>query len=133
MPYIQYFANDDQKIFKLADKQTTTFGREDTCEFQILDSQISRRHFIIEKHESGFFILIDLGSRNGTFLNESRLTKEEVHLHNGDRIKAGNHTFVFWVLQPVEPIQKRMPSSSGNDKGYRTAMLEIFNQNEEAK
>lgn len=137
MPYIQYFANDCQKMFKLAEKQTTTFGREEICEFQILDPQVSRKHFNIEKDESGFFMLVDLGSRNGTFHNESRLSNEKISLHNGDRIKAGNHTFVFWILQPIKPMQGltglHLISPDGKDKGYRTAMLEIFNKNKETK
>ncbi|GAL92118.1 adenylate cyclase [Microcystis aeruginosa NIES-44] len=38
----------------------------------IKDHCISRNHAILQSTETGDFYLIDLGSRNGTFVNERR-------------------------------------------------------------
>jgi pSer/pThr/pTyr-binding forkhead associated (FHA) protein len=55
------------------------------------DSEISRRHAAIRATEAGLEIE-DLGSSNGTFVNESRI--EEVRgLSHGDTVRVGQTTF----------------------------------------
>jgi adenylate cyclase len=66
----------------------------------VLDSpRISRRHAIINVQNIGEFWLIDLGSRNGTFLNKRRL-HHPVRLCHRDQIIIGD--FVFTFRQPIE-------------------------------
>src|SRR5436305_2437421 len=61
----------------------------------ILDSQkISRRHAIINAQNIGEFWLIDLGSSNGTLLNNRRL-HQPVRLCDQDQIVIGDRIFVF--------------------------------------
>ena len=61
----------------------------------VLDSpKVSRLHLIIHLEDNGAFWLIDLGSSNGTFLNERRI-HEPVRLRDQDRIHVGNESFVF--------------------------------------
>jgi len=59
-----------------------------------LDQTVSRNHCQIEKvSEDGStkFLIKDLGSTNGTFINEEQLTEEEeVFLMPGDTVKLGN-------------------------------------------
>ncbi len=51
---------------------------------------ISRRHAIIRRQLGGFYV-IDLGSRNGTLLNGSRLESQiPTVLKEGDEISLGN-------------------------------------------
>lgn len=55
-----------------------------------LRNGISRSHALIESSPSGEIYLIDLGSRNGSFLNEEQLSPNEpVELHDGDQIQLG--------------------------------------------
>ncbi|MCU0497276.1 MAG: FHA domain-containing protein [Anaerolineae bacterium] len=50
---------------------------------------ISRRHAVIRREMDQLF-LVDLGSRNGTFLNGKRLSPHESYkLHDGDEIRLG--------------------------------------------
>lgn len=50
---------------------------------------LSRRHVILKCKENQLF-LIDLGSRNGSYLNGSRLAPHDIrNLHNGDEIQLG--------------------------------------------
>src|SRR5262249_7644083 len=69
-----------------------TIGREHTSEIQITDSEISRRHAEIRKDEHGF-LLIDLGSSNGCFVNAEQVT--ERRLANGDRVQVGRTLLLF--------------------------------------
>lgn len=50
---------------------------------------ISRRHAVIRREMDQLF-LVDLGSRNGTFLNGKRLSPHEANkLHDGDEVRLG--------------------------------------------
>src|SRR5712692_9437788 len=66
----------------------------------VLDSpNVSRRHAIINVQNVGEFWLIDLGSSNGTFLNQRRL-HQPMKLNDRDQIVIGDNAFVF--RQPIE-------------------------------
>lgn len=57
------------------------------------DPRVSRDHALIYG-QSGGFVLKDLGSTNGTFLN-NRKVNGEVYLKNGDLIRIGMHWISF--------------------------------------
>jgi pSer/pThr/pTyr-binding forkhead associated (FHA) protein len=131
MPYISYMDKGIQKYFKLAEDKMTVFGREDHVNFQICnDSRISREHFSIQKDDKGSFIIIDLGSSNGTYLNGRKIeANSTVELKDGDKINAGHHSFSFLVNivkenheEAVSDVLKQMK----NGKGYNTIMCEIL-------
>jgi signal transduction histidine kinase/CheY-like chemotaxis protein len=69
-------------------------GRDTEAQVQLAGDDVSRRHATITRTASGEFVLEDLGSRNGTFVNGRPV---EVHvLHFGDTIQVGLTTlFVF--------------------------------------
>lgn len=54
----------------------------------IADEAISRKQSQIEQRD-GQYLIRDLGSRNGTFLNGTRLGEDESPLHEGDEITIG--------------------------------------------
>ncbi len=55
---------------------------------------ISRVHCKIS-YTNGKYYLTDMGSANGTFLNQSRLNKQETReLHNGDYVRLANSDFI---------------------------------------
>ena len=75
-------------------KKFLSLGREKTNLLALEDDCISRHHARIErKEDSGFFILKDMNSRNGVFLNGNRIY-QAVLSHN-DKIKIGNLVFTF--------------------------------------
>ena len=57
------------------------------------DDFASRRHCRIQKQDGTGFVLQDMNSRNGTFLNGSRVFR--ALLKNNDRIQLGKRTFIF--------------------------------------
>jgi NADPH-dependent 2,4-dienoyl-CoA reductase/sulfur reductase-like enzyme len=80
----------------LSQTQALTIGREPGATLFINHYIVSRRHAVI-MYANGTYLLRDLGSRNGTFLNEKRLEPFSVHiLHPHDKIRIG--TVMSYVL-----------------------------------
>ncbi|MBI4224132.1 MAG: FHA domain-containing protein [Deltaproteobacteria bacterium] len=85
--------NAQGKRFFLADDVTELIlGREEGCDFCIDEYVISRQHAKIIKKWGGI-ALVDLDSKNGTFVNNKRITEE--FLHDGDRIALGTIVLLF--------------------------------------
>ena len=79
------------KVFSLAASELS-IGRDPSNEISLLDSLVSRRHCIIRK-EAEAFRLLDLESRNNTFV--SGVPIRERVLVPGDQIRVGNSVLVF--------------------------------------
>jgi serine/threonine-protein kinase len=76
------------------------------------DSALSRDHFLIEVNPPRCEIR-DLGSTNGTFVNDRRI--ERVRLSSGDLIAAGQSIFQIWVEGRTVPSgQLSTASASGS-------------------
>lgn len=73
-------------------KDHFTIGRDPQNHLCLVDSFVSGRHARIEKRGS-FFVLRDLQSRNGTFLNGSRIL--EANLKVNDQIQLGESIYIF--------------------------------------
>ena len=70
-----------------------SLGRDPNNMLQLEEDSASRRHCRIQKQENEGFILQDMNSKNGTFLNGNRIFK--ALLKNNDRIQIGNREFIF--------------------------------------
>jgi pSer/pThr/pTyr-binding forkhead associated (FHA) protein len=64
-----------------------TVGREPGNAIRIEDESVSARHALV-RHERGRWWLEDLGSTNGTYINETRITGRAA-LRPGDVIQIG--------------------------------------------
>ena len=73
------------KTFALKDE--LTIGRAQDCTLILDDAYVSQKHARIYPRGEGF-VVEDLGSTNGTYLNRQRLTSP-AELHRGDRVKIG--------------------------------------------
>lgn len=86
--------------FWLQTNQRLEIGRVSTADFSVpTDMHMSRRHLILEGTISSFRVR-DVGSANGTFVNNAKVST--VELCNGDRIRAGETTFEVSVLDDDE-------------------------------
>lgn len=70
-----------------------TLGRHPNNTVQVLDRIVSKEHCHLDSIEGGRFILRDLGSLNGTFVNGERVT--ERILNPGDEIVLGSTRIIF--------------------------------------
>src|SRR6266404_3479069 len=68
-------------------------GRSDASDIIIADSAVSRNHAIVQRQTDGYY-LIDMGSRNGCFVNGSRVSIPVV-LQDGDVLLFGEHELIF--------------------------------------
>lgn len=81
----------DKRFALSADK--STIGRSTECEVALDVAAVSRRHADVLKQGEAF-VLQDLGSRNGTFLNGQRIVAP-TPLKHGDRIVVCDQEFAF--------------------------------------
>jgi hypothetical protein len=68
----------------------TLIGRDGSCHVTIPDSSVSHRHARIY-HSDGEWYVEDMGSTNGTFVNDRPLTRAVV-LRPGDTVSVGRST-----------------------------------------
>lgn len=69
-----------------------TLGRNESCDYQILSSRVSREHAEIVK-EGGAYRVRDLKSTNGTFVNGQRI--DDHRLADGDLVVIADVEFSF--------------------------------------
>jgi pSer/pThr/pTyr-binding forkhead associated (FHA) protein len=87
--------------------KTVTIGRSNNNEVVIQDSFISSNHCTITQDDNGNFLLCDLGSSNGTYVNGLRV--QQTYLKSNDIVKIG---------ETLLPWQEYFSLSSGsNAKG----------------
>ena len=79
------------------DKAGLSFGRAASNQVQIDDTAVSTKHaeIVIEENDEGrqIYVIQDIGSTNGTFLNEQKVERQP--LHHKDIIRVGWNNFVF--------------------------------------
>lgn len=67
-------------------------GRGETCEIRLDDANASREHAAI-RFVRGRYYILDLRSRNGTFVNGARV--KQAGLKDGDRVRIGDTVLVY--------------------------------------
>src|SRR5262249_34708560 len=70
-----------------------TVGRDATSGLHISDDLLSRRHCVVRRNGEDFTIT-DVGSRNGTYVNDLPISTERA-LKSGDRVRMGLSEMVF--------------------------------------
>jgi hypothetical protein len=73
-------------------EHVVTVGRRPGSTLQLADPNVSRSHAEIRPHGNGW-IVVDLGSTNGSRVNGTRIQSHE--LHEGDQVAFGNTVFRF--------------------------------------
>ncbi len=88
-------------------------GRGSECDLLLPERQVSRQHVRI-RHENNEYVLEDLDSKNGTWVNGQQLKGERV-LHDGDEVQIALAVkLVFIESEATAPIKL------GNDGTHST-------------
>ena len=86
--------DDPSGVHRLA-RTETIVGRGDGVHFLIEDEQVSKTHCKI-RVEGPICTIMDLGSRNGTSVNDRRLLPDVAQrLRNLDEIEIGSHRYLL--------------------------------------
>ena len=78
----------------LIDKDVTTAGRHPESDIFLDDVTVSRRHAEFRRQQ-GKFVIHDVGSLNGTYVNRQRV--EEAQLASGDELQIGKFKLTFYT------------------------------------
>jgi pSer/pThr/pTyr-binding forkhead associated (FHA) protein len=108
-----------------------TIGRREDNDVVVDNMAVSGHHAVIEMEEPNYYVLVDLDSLNGTFLNEVKAGRERIF--DGDVIIIGKHSLVF---EDLRPEMQRPPLDRGQGErppgmGFRdTVLLDTETQQE---
>jgi len=95
-------------------KQQTVLGRQESCQIRIPTAGISRRHCEIVI-EDGSITVNDLGSSNGTFLNQEKVTTHPAAA--GDLLSIGGQVFLIQVNGDPEEFEPEFLFEDGLPEG----------------
>ncbi|HEY0981674.1 SpoIIE family protein phosphatase [Schlesneria sp.] len=118
----------------------TMLGRDPKCTLEIKSGMVSRRHARVLKQD-GEYIVEDMGSGNGTYVNGNKLVGPKAIKH-GDRIKLGpvllrfenpSGASVSPLTGSARPANSRTPSAgAGNPSGTATTFTVELNDDDES-
>lgn len=114
IPHIKYL-DDSGRTLVLGD--LTLFGKDPQCHIQLEPTAPERQARIEKKGEK--YILRDLRSLNGSFLNEAKILEAE--LQNGDIIRLGSNEFMFSTS--AEASAGQFPLTSRNEVWHQELQL----------
>lgn len=80
----------------LLDSDVVSVGRHPDSDIFLDDVTVSRRHAEFRRVNGGF-VVSDVGSLNGTYVNRDRV--DEVMLANGDEVQVGKYRLVYYSSQ----------------------------------
>lgn len=83
-----------EKLEYPIDKNEVEIGKAAHSQIVFTDPTVSNTHAILIAREGGYSI-VDLGSRNGTFVNGERLGSKATTLRHGDKIQLGQTVLTF--------------------------------------
>lgn len=91
------------------ERETVVLGRALEADVRVNDTQVSRRHARISAVRNGDgtdYVLTDLKSRNGTFLNGQKVAEQT--LQDGDKITVGGTILRFEFLDEIDREYQRL-------------------------
>ena len=93
-------------------ESTITIGRVSDNTLQIEDVSVSSHHAQLTLGDAGDYILQDIGSTNGTWINSKEAKEGEDHpLQDGDKLRFGNIDATYASENPAEA--RPMPETEG--------------------
>ncbi|MFA5625462.1 MAG: sigma 54-interacting transcriptional regulator [Bradymonadales bacterium] len=104
-------------------KRLIYIGSHPDCDLCIAHASVSRNHAKIEVDENGYR-LVDLDSKNGTFIADLRIN--DVYLSSGTNFRCGAVNIRFTLGKDVIELAISNSNKFGNMLGQSLAMREIF-------
>lgn len=110
------------RVLRLWPGHTWVLGRGKDAQLVLDDEGMSRTHLRVTLRD-GAFVVEDLGSRNGTFVNERQIARQQ--LSTEDVVRVGASTMLrLTYLDPLdEEMHQRLHSAASRD-----ALTNVFNR-----
>ena len=118
-PYISVTVN-NQELHRRPIDKPMVIGRSLDCDLILEEPILSRHHCRLERSAEGGWAVVDLGSRNGTFLNAKRV-KDRQPLREGDIVTVGRAHIRFHASGYVPP--RTPPAPQPRDPNAETLSL----------
>ena len=103
--------------FPLVDRTVWTVGRSRRNEILVDYEMISRKHAMIQRAGADF-LLVDLGSRNGSFVNDTRVAVPVVLKHE-DKVRFGGQEFLFLNPAPGSGKEEGLADDTAGSESTR--------------
>lgn len=94
---VDYWVSDRDFVFPLK-LGVNSMGRSSDNDVLVEDLYVSRRHCVIMVHHDGACVLHDTASKNGTYLNGTKINGP-TPLRSGDEIRICNKHYIFNTRQ----------------------------------
>ncbi|BAY11414.1 adenylate/guanylate cyclase domain-containing protein [Calothrix sp. NIES-2098] len=117
----------DTETMISVDREIFTIGRLPECNLYLPFGGVSRNHAQIVKTADGVWTIADMGSKNGTQVNERILTRPQ-QLHHGDIVWLGNVSLLVLVVDPAaQPMSKHEPTQNrdGDNTEQKTILRNV--------
>lgn len=85
----------------ILDGRDVAIGRAPSCDIVLHGDQLASRRHALLRNKGRHYTAVDLGSSNGTYLNDLEI-RDEVVLHDGDCLKVGSHELAY-STSPASP------------------------------
>ncbi len=119
---------DKGRRYELPDKPAL-IGRESRA-LPLTDNTVSRRHAELFPREKDW-ILKDLGSSNGTYVNGVRVNNT-MHLKLGDQIRVGKSILVFGASTGVSRSSHASVNLAGEEAGMESSIMQSIQSNDDS-
>jgi diguanylate cyclase (GGDEF)-like protein len=112
-----------KRVCTLPPGQATVIGRGTDADLRLEDCRVSREHAKITIDSKGTPVLEDLGSANGTFVNGSRIQRQE--LKEGDQLQFGSGAIMKFSYQNAaeQGVQQELV-----DLAIKDGLTEIYTE-----
>jgi adenylate cyclase len=94
LAYLEAEIDGENRSFPIPREFALCIGRSGSVCVTLDDDSVSRRHALLQRTEADEYYVVDLGSRNGTYLNQKRISAASI-LKPDDRISIGKYTLTF--------------------------------------
>jgi adenylate cyclase len=115
--------------FPLGEGQSWAIGRGDGCAVMLDSRSVSRLHALIQRKDAGDLSLVDLGSRNGSFVNGTRVSFP-VTLNDNDKLLFGDQPLTFrnparseYVLSAAATDLRNEPTTALHTQSNTTILV----------
>jgi len=113
-PYLLIPGEHGEEKISLDRGHAWKIGRNKDNAVVILDKLVSRYHAILQHTDDGEYHLMDMGSRNGSFVNGSRVSFP-ISLKDGDTISLGEYQLTFHRPEGAAQAAPPNAAKSGSD------------------